>query len=118
MDAVKLPVRERTQVGDGPSRRLRAQGLVPGVLYGKNRPTVPIAVRLQDLRDAMAQGHKLLLELVFEDSPSSASKGKAQTGRYALVQEVQVHPTRGRVLHVDFHEVDLSAEVEAQVEIE
>ncbi|MCX8033186.1 MAG: 50S ribosomal protein L25 [Thermoleophilia bacterium] len=117
MDAVRLPVSKRLEVGDGPSRRLRARGFVPGVLYGKNRPALPIAVRLQDLRDAMAQGHKVLLELVFENG-SSDSGPEAKGSRYALVQEVQVHPFKRQVLHVDLHEVDLSSQVEAEVEIE
>jgi len=118
MEAARLPVRERTEVGDGPSRRLRAQGFVPGALYGKNRPTMPISVRSEDLRDALAQGHKVLLELVFEDGSSSGDGAQTRGTRYALVKEMQVHPIKRQVLHVDLHEVDLSAEVEAEVEIE
>ncbi len=35
MDTVKLSVNEREQTGNGPARRLRAEGRLPGVLYGK-----------------------------------------------------------------------------------
>ena len=51
-ERVKLTASERTDLGSAESRRLRAQGLIPGVLYGQSEP-VAIAVAERDLRTAL-----------------------------------------------------------------
>ena len=61
-ERVKLVVSQRTLLGSAESRRLRRQGLIPGILYGRSEP-VPIAVGERDLRAALtteAGGHAVL----------------------------------------------------------
>ncbi|MFH0916226.1 MAG: 50S ribosomal protein L25, partial [bacterium] len=50
METIKLTVREREATGDGPARRLRATGRIPGVTYGKGMAGTAISVALDDLR--------------------------------------------------------------------
>jgi large subunit ribosomal protein L25 len=120
MDTIKLAVEERTELGNGPSRRLRASGRIPGVVYGKGSSATPISVALEDLKAAMAQGHNVVLELGLDTKARSARKGgKARPGAlYAVVKDMQFHPTKRQLLHIDLHEVDLSAEIEASVPLE
>lgn len=120
MDTIKLSVHEREEHGDGPARRLRAQGLIPGVTYGKGKTPTSIAVALEDLKGAMAHGHNTVLELNFSAGAKGAKggKGKAKATRYAVVKQIQMHPTKRHVLHVDLLEVDLGEEIEATVAIE
>lgn len=124
MDTIKLAVREREETGDGPARRLRAEGRIPGVAYGKGAPAAAISIDLEDLKAALAHGQNVVLELEFESGskPAKAAKGgsrsKRSAARYAVVKELQFHPTRRRLLHVDLHEVDLAVEIEAPVAIE
>lgn len=120
MEAIRLPVQYRRETGDGPARRLRAQGLVPGVVYGKGQAT-PLALKLEDLKMALAHGHNPVLELEFDEdvaSSSSRAAGRTRAPRYAVLKELQIHPLKRQLLHVDLHEVDLGAEIDAVVPVE
>lgn len=116
MDTFKLSVHEREETGNGPARRLRVQSLIPGVTYAKGKPATSITIALDDLRAAMAHGHNVVLELDF--GKAAKGKGKSKGSRYAVVKQIQYHPTKRHVLHVDLHEVDLAAEIEAPVVVE
>ena len=120
MDTIKLTVHEREETGDGPARRLRAKGLIPGVSYAKGKEPTALSVDLEDLKAAMTHGHNVILELDFGAAKGAkgAAKGKAKAPRYAVVKQIQLHPTKRHVLHVDLHEVDLAIEIEAVVAIE
>jgi large subunit ribosomal protein L25 len=119
MDNVKLIVSERTETGNGPARRLRLVGQVPGVVYGKSTGSSAVSVTVESLRDALVHGHNVVMELDFSegDKTKKAAKGKAAP-RYAVVKELQFHPVRRNLLHVDLHEIDLKVEIEAPVAIE
>jgi large subunit ribosomal protein L25 len=123
MDTIKLAVREREETGNGPARRLRAEGRIPGVTYAKGASGTAISVGLEDLKAALAHGQNVVLELEFEPGSKSTKSAKGgsrakKAARYAVVKELQFHPTRRRLLHVDLHEVDLAVEIEASVAIE
>ena len=120
MDTIKLSVHEREETGNGPARRVRRQGLIPGVTYGKDKDATSISVALDDLKAAMTHGHNVVLELDFGKAAKGAksAKGKAKGTRYAVVKQLQFHPTRRHLLHVDLHEIDLAVEIEAPVTIE
>jgi large subunit ribosomal protein L25 len=113
MDTIKLSVNEREETGNGPARRLRAQGRIPAVTYGKDKGATAISVDLEELKVAAAHGHNAVLELDF----GKAAKGK-KAARYAVVKQFQFHPLKRTLLHVDFHEVDLAVEIESPVSIE
>jgi large subunit ribosomal protein L25 len=119
MDTVKLSIQEREQTGDGPARRLRAKGRVPGVLYGKGTESRPISLDLEEFRTAMrGHGHNVVLELELGEAAKAAKGKKKAVPHYAVVKELQMHPTRRSLLHVDLHEVDLAVEIESPVAIE
>ncbi len=107
METVSLPVRPREGTGKGPARRLRRQGEVPGVVYGRGLAPLHVAVPVGPLRDALAGGHHVVFELGLE--------GK---GRYAVVKELQLHPTRRTIVHIDLQAVDMKAEIESPVSVE
>jgi len=117
METVRLSVEERELTGDGPSRRLRAAGRVPGVLYGKGREPKSISVALDDLRQVLGHGHNVVLEL---DLGAQAKRGKAKrpAPTYAVIKEIQLHPIKHQPLNVDLQVVDLAHEIEAPVPIE
>lgn len=120
MDTVKLAVQERKEMGNGPSRRLRASGRIPGVVYGKDSAATPVTIAFDDFKNVMAHGHNVVLELDLDAKARVArkgGKGKA-AALYAVVKELQFHPVKRSLLHVDLHEVDLTVEIEASVPIE
>jgi large subunit ribosomal protein L25 len=120
MDTIKLSLYEREETGDGPARRLRAQGRIPGVTYARGKAATAISVDLEELKAAMAHGHNVVLELDFTKGAkgAGAAKGKGKEARYAVVKQLQFHPLKRQVLHVDLHEVDLAVEIEAPVAVE
>ncbi len=119
MDTVKLQVNERELRGNGPARRLRAEGLLPGVLYGKGTESKAITLSVEELVGAIhAHGRNVILELQIEGAAPAAKGKKKAAVHFAVVKEVQRHPIKRNLLHVDLHEVDLAVEIEGTVAIE
>lgn len=107
---IKLVVKERESCGSRESRRLRRQGLVPGVLYGSGKPR-PFAVEERELRRALSGGHGLhaILDVVLDGQ---------EKAHHAVLKEYQLDPRRSTLIHVDFHEVRLDRPIQSQVAIE
>jgi large subunit ribosomal protein L25 len=110
-DRIKLEVKPRESRGSAESRRLRARGLIPGVLYGDGKNAHAFAVEERDLRRALTGGHGLhaILDVVFEGQ---------KTAHHAVLKEYQLDPVRPRLLHVDLHEVRLDRVITTQVAVE
>lgn len=94
--------------GSRPSRRLRAQGKIPGVVYGHGIEPVSVAVDAKDLRSALTTeaGLNALLDLHVDG-----------TSHLTLAREIQRHPVRGTVSHVDFQVVRRDEVVTSEVPI-
>ncbi|MGD9694046.1 MAG: 50S ribosomal protein L25 [Thermoleophilia bacterium] len=107
MAHVALHAHARTEFGNGPARRLRRQGLVPGIVYQAGESSLTLALPDRDLRRALAEGRTSVIDLSIGDGPS----------RPVLVRDWQLDPVRGDVLHIDFQEVDLKVEIEAPVSV-
>lgn len=107
MAHVALHAHARTEFGNGPTRRLRQQGMVPGIVYQPGGPSLTLALPGRDLRKALNEGRTGVIDLVIGDEPA----------RPVLVKDWQLHPVHLAVLHVDFQQVDLTQEVEAPVQI-
>jgi large subunit ribosomal protein L25 len=106
-DRATLKVSQRETFGSRATRRLRRDGLVPGIVYGQGGEARPFQVSARELRVLLSQGHTLLdLEL------------DGSTAVPVVIKEQQHHPVRGDVLHLDFLEVRLDEEIEAEVPIE
>ena len=91
MDTFKIGAERRQEKGPKASRRMRREGVVPGVLYGHGANT-PIAIREFDLMKLLVTPHVYLVELELD--------GKVEK---VLVQEVQYHPVSDRPVHIDFY---------------
>lgn len=107
MAHVALHAHTRTEFGNGPTRRLRQQGMVPGIVYQVGGPSLALSLPGHDLRKALNEGRTGVIDLVIGDSPA----------RPVLVKDWQLHPVHLGVLHVDFQQVDLTQVVEAPVQI-
>jgi large subunit ribosomal protein L25 len=105
MEFVQIEVKPRPEQGTGKVRRLRRDGQVPAVLYGLQRPNMPLTVPLAELDRFLRSGSRLV-ELKLEDKT-----------RAAILREVQHDPVTDEILHVDFVRVDKDVEVEDRVPI-
>ncbi|HEY1238364.1 MAG TPA: 50S ribosomal protein L25, partial [Solirubrobacterales bacterium] len=106
-DRAKLKVSNRDTFGSRATRRLRREGLVPGIVYGQGGDARPFQVPARELRTVLAEG-QTLLDLELDDSKAVP----------VVIKEQQHHPVRGDVLHLDFLEVRLDEEIQAEVPIE
>ena len=106
-DRLKLEVREREEIGSRHTRRLRSQGLIPGVLYGKGHAR-PIVVPERELRAAMTgtSGLHAILDVVIEGQT---------TVHPSILAEYQQDPIRGTISHIDLREVRLDQPIHATV---
>jgi large subunit ribosomal protein L25 len=107
-ERVKLMVQNRAILGSSESRRLRKQGLIPGVLYGRER-TVAISIAERDLRNALtgAGGTNAVLDVVVEGGKTHSS----------VLKEYQLDRVRGTLTHVDLQEVRLDQPIHATVSL-
>jgi len=101
-----LEVEERPEHGSRESRRLRREGLVPGVVYG-NGETRSFQVNARTLRGALHAGSAVLdLKL--------GAGGSVPV----IVKDQQLHPVRSELIHIDLLEVNLNETIQAPVTIE
>jgi large subunit ribosomal protein L25 len=102
-----LKVSPRDVFGTRATRRLRKDGLVPGVVYGQGGDARPFQVPERDLRTVLQEGQTLL------DLEVDGSKAVP-----VVIKEQQHHPVRGEVTHLDCLEVRLDEEIQSEVPIE
>lgn len=111
-ERIKLDVQSREGLGSAETRRLRAGGFVPGVIYGNGGEAHSFAVAERELRRALTGDHGMhaILDVVLGDGDRKI--------RHAVLKDYQVHPTRGRLTHIDLHEVRLDRPIQAAVVVE
>jgi large subunit ribosomal protein L25 len=103
----RLDVASREPDGSRSARRMRHEGLVPGVLYGGNGEPISFAVEARALRTALA-GAGAVLEVALDG-------GRATP---AVLKDAQRHPVRGELMHVDLVRVRLDQAIQATVAVE
>jgi len=110
-ERVQLTVQERESRGSAESRRLRKQGLIPGVLYGRGKTPHAISVPERELRRVLtgAGGLHAILDVVLEGQ---------KTTHPSILKEYQQHPVKGGSTHIDLHEVRLDQPIQARVVVE
>jgi large subunit ribosomal protein L25 len=109
----KLSAQKRTQVGRNAIKKIKADGMVPGVIYGSAQEPVNLQINGRELLNVLsrASGENILVELEIQD-------GSEKQNALAMIQEVQHHPLQREILHVDFHAVSAHETVSAEIPIE
>lgn len=96
----------RPRVGTRYAARLRKEGLLPAVVYGHKQDNVPVAVNYREFTDLL-HDNVHLIQLAVDSKTESC-----------LIKEVQWNHLGTQIIHVDLARVDLSEEVEVEVELE
>ena len=105
----KLKVEKRKESGRK-VKKLRAAGLLPANIYGQKIKSLSIQLEIKDFRPIYNEaGETGLVDLVISSEKSV---------RPVLIHNVQLHPVTAQLLHVDFHQVDLTQKVKASIPIE
>jgi large subunit ribosomal protein L25 len=96
MATATLSARARTDVGKGAARKLRSAKQVPGVIYGHNRAPQALAIDERELERMLdrVSAETTVVELSIDGTSSRT-----------LIREIQRHPFKHQILHVDFLEL-------------
>src|ERR1700687_4311211 len=105
-EAVMLTTKPRQERGKIETRRLRRQGLIPGVIYGHKEATLSVSLNGEDLSRAIRRGVRVV---------DVQSEGKVEK---ALIKEVQWDHLGMEILHVDFARVAADERIEVNVRVE
>jgi large subunit ribosomal protein L25 len=105
-----LSAQPRTDRGKGVNRKLRSSGRIPAVVYGHGEETRSVTVDARELERLFAHIHKdnTVINLRIEGEKSEVK---------TLIREVQSHPARGNVLHVDFYQIHAGERITVSVPI-
>jgi large subunit ribosomal protein L25 len=109
MPDIVVTAQNRPESGKNHNRRLRVKGLIPGVLYGKAKKPVPVAVSPKEIGSILRSktGENTLFELDLDGSR-----------RTVILKEFQLEPLKGSLLHADFYEVALDKPLQVNVHVE
>jgi len=110
MEQVTLRAQPRAVFGTRPSKRLRRDGFVPATIYGSTTETQSITLDGRELYSALhtEAGRNALINVEIEGGDTVL----------AVAREVQRHPVRGDVIHLDLIEISLDVTIEAEVAVE
>lgn len=93
--------------GKNYSRKLRKEGKIPAVLYGKNVTSIPISINEKDTNNILLRyGGNSIYNIIVDGSTFTT-----------IMKEIQRDPVSGKVIHVDFQEVSLNEKIEKEVTI-
>jgi large subunit ribosomal protein L25 len=109
MEITPMTVQHRQESGKGSARKLRASGMIPGVVYGVGEAPQAISFDGHTFETLMRKGSiHGLINVEFEGTKDSVT---------ALAREIQIHPVTRQVLHVDLQRVDMSKPIHLSVSI-
>jgi large subunit ribosomal protein L25 len=108
MAEIVLTAETGRPLGSAACRRLRAEGKVPAVVYGTGVDPTPVAIEWRSLRQALTTDKGLNAVITLD---------VAGDQQMTIVKELQRHPVRRDVLHVDFLVVERDKPVQAEVPI-
>lgn len=115
MDKITLPAKMRSTTGKGAVKKLRNDGLLPAVLYGgKGQKAIALTVNEHDIRDLLKgdAGANALITIQVSNGGGGNKKE-----HLALIHEIQKHPFKNIIWHLDFLKVSLDEVVKVEVPI-
>ncbi len=110
MPEIVVAAESRSLTGKNENRRLRAKGLIPGVVYGAKQEGVAVAVSPKEIVAILrsASGENTLFDIDIKGSKK----------RKVILKEFQLEPVKGELLHADFYEIALDKLIEVKVHVE
>ena len=108
MERYEITVETREETGKGTARKLRREGKVPGVIYGKNRDPKPLVI------DPLDVNKRLLGNAIFE---LTIVDGDEKEDELAIIKDYQKHVIKDDLLHVDFQHISMDEKIAVTVSI-
>lgn len=111
MEQRELSVKLRERTGKGVARKLRSEGLIPGVFYGHKTEPVALSFNPVELKKILSSksGRNTFITLKFE--------GKKEKDRVAMLKDLQVTPLKREYLHADLYEILMDEKITSRVPV-
>ena len=111
MEQIALKANVREGIGKEKSQKLRRQGMVPAVVYHRGEKSVSIQVVEREIAKILrsAENENVLINLSIE--------GAKKKTRSVIIKEIQQHPVKRSIIHVDFNEISLNEAITVEVEV-
>lgn len=108
METLILKAAKREQIGNRRPARLRLTASIPGIVYGSDLLPTSVAVNDREFAHVYrSAGESTLVDLAIDSAPSVK----------VLIQDLQRDVMRGEVMHVDFFQVNMNKEIEAEIKL-
>lgn len=106
----KLSIKKRNVQGSSSSRRMRTEGVLPGIMYGSDDEPNPVEMSLHQVEQILKNHNSdtLLIEVDLENEGSTR----------VLMKEVQYHPVTSSILHVDLQRVVAGKPIQVDIAVE
>ncbi len=113
MEQIQLDVQLRKQTGTSQVRKTRRANFIPAVVYGAGQNSAAIQAdrKIYERIARQHQGENVIFHLNVMDGTKKLSDYPA------IVRDVQLHPIHDHVVHVDFHRIDLTREINVKVAV-
>jgi len=108
MEVPILQALRRNHSGKGVARKIRAQGMIPGVLYGGGE-NIPLTLKPQELLKILTSGENTIFQLEID--------GELGADRQAIVRDLQRDPLKDTLLHADLYRISMDVELTVLVPI-
>ncbi len=110
---IKIKVKPRDESGKEAATRLRHNGLVPAIVYGRGKKPAAISISEVELIHALhtSAGENVIINLNID------KEGKAQN-KTVIIKNIQYHPIKSNIIHVDFLQIALDEKITVKVPVE
>ncbi len=110
MERISLSAVTRSAVGKNAVKKVRQEGFVPAILYGRARDPLALSVGRKELLGALASGRNVLIDL-------KITRDGGDLADTVMIADVQQDYLRREIVHVDLHQIDLSQRLEVDVSV-
>tara|TARA_B100000161_G_scaffold263385_1_gene234686 strand:- start:11168 stop:11800 length:633 start_codon:yes stop_codon:yes gene_type:complete len=106
----KLNIKKRNNQGSSSSRRMRSEGILPGIMYGSDNEPNLVEMNLHQVEQILKNHNSdtILIEVDVENEGSTR----------VLMKEVQYHPVTSSILHVDLQKVVAGKPIQVDIAVE
>jgi large subunit ribosomal protein L25 len=110
---ITINASSREGLGKGPTRRLRAKGMIPVAVYGEGLDAIAAAVSAREIANILRSdtGHNTIFKLALPD-------GNGAEPATVIIKDFQVDPVKGRLLHADLLRLSMTEVTRVSVAIE
>tara|TARA_B100000586_G_scaffold261700_1_gene229209 strand:- start:256 stop:939 length:684 start_codon:yes stop_codon:yes gene_type:complete len=106
-----LEAKRRNETGKGSSRKIRSSGDIPAVIYGRGQDTISLTIDSQESK-------RLFQSVSVENTIINVKIDSEDEEFETLVREIQVHPYRDDILHVDFYRIERGVALEVDIPVD